>query len=144
MIRRSSCVVSVRGLGGGLGENLDRLMVPGGATLDDLKLMREHSPDRVQIKAAGGIRTLDQLLEVRDLGVSRVGASATSRYSGYLPDPVETSRDFNLTCRCNTDVSCMPIVIFSCLQLPVPGRVSLRMSSSFPVEADGSSLPQPN
>ena len=49
----------------------------GGATLDDLKLMREHSPERVQIKAAGGIRTLDQLLEVRDLGVSRVGASAT-------------------------------------------------------------------
>ncbi|HAW30938.1 MAG TPA: deoxyribose-phosphate aldolase, partial [Planctomycetaceae bacterium] len=30
-----------------------------------------------EIKAAGGIRTLDQLLEVRDLGVSRVGASAT-------------------------------------------------------------------
>ncbi|QDT92915.1 deoxyribose-phosphate aldolase [Gimesia algae] len=49
----------------------------GGVTLDDLKLMRAHSPDRVQIKAAGGIRTLDQLLEVRDLGVSRVGASAT-------------------------------------------------------------------
>jgi deoxyribose-phosphate aldolase len=49
----------------------------GGATLDDLKLMREHSPEWVQIKAAGGIRTLDQLLEVRDLGVSRVGASAT-------------------------------------------------------------------
>ncbi|WP_417385491.1 deoxyribose-phosphate aldolase [Gimesia sp.] len=49
----------------------------GGATLDDLKLMRTHSPERVQIKAAGGIRTLDQLLEVRDLGVSRVGASAT-------------------------------------------------------------------
>lgn len=49
----------------------------GGATLEDLRLMREHSPQKVQIKAAGGIRTLDKLLEVRDVGVSRVGASAT-------------------------------------------------------------------
>jgi deoxyribose-phosphate aldolase len=49
----------------------------GGATLDDLKLMREHSPPHVQVKAAGGIRTLDSLLEVRALGVTRVGASRT-------------------------------------------------------------------
>lgn len=49
----------------------------GGATLDDLRLMRQHSPDHVQVKAAGGVRELDKLLEVRDLGVSRVGASAT-------------------------------------------------------------------
>jgi len=48
-----------------------------GATIDDLKLMRAHSPDYVQVKAAGGIRTLDALLEVRAVGVSRVGASAT-------------------------------------------------------------------
>ena len=51
---------------------------PGGATLDDLRLMRKHSPPRVQVKAAGGIRTLDALLEVRALGVSRVGASKTA------------------------------------------------------------------
>jgi deoxyribose-phosphate aldolase len=49
----------------------------GGATLDDLRLMRQHSPDEVQVKAAGGIRTLDALLEVRSLGVTRVGASRT-------------------------------------------------------------------
>jgi deoxyribose-phosphate aldolase len=49
----------------------------GGATLDDLKLMREHSPAHVQVKAAGGIRDLDSLLEVRGIGVSRVGASRT-------------------------------------------------------------------
>jgi len=49
----------------------------GGATLEDLQLMRENTPSQVQVKAAGGIRTLDKLLEVRDLGVSRVGASAT-------------------------------------------------------------------
>jgi len=49
----------------------------GGATLDDLRLMREHAPPHVQVKAAGGVRTLDSLLEVRALGVTRVGASRT-------------------------------------------------------------------
>lgn len=49
----------------------------GGATDADLRLMREHSPAHVQIKAAGGIRTFDRLLEVRALGVTRCGASAT-------------------------------------------------------------------
>lgn len=49
----------------------------GGATLDDLALMRKHSPARVQVKAAGGIRDLDALLKVRELGVSRCGASRT-------------------------------------------------------------------
>jgi len=50
----------------------------GGATIEDLKLMREHSPNQVQVKAAGGIRDLDALLEVRALGVTRVGASRTT------------------------------------------------------------------
>jgi deoxyribose-phosphate aldolase len=50
----------------------------GGATDADLKLMRQHSPPQVQVKAAGGVRTLDRLLEVRALGVSRVGASRTA------------------------------------------------------------------
>jgi deoxyribose-phosphate aldolase len=49
----------------------------GGATLEDLKLMREHSPARVQVKAAGGIRTLDAALEVRAIGVTRFGATRT-------------------------------------------------------------------
>lgn len=49
----------------------------GGATVDDLKLMRAHTPEHIQIKAAGGVRTFDALLEVRELGVSRVGASRT-------------------------------------------------------------------
>lgn len=49
----------------------------GGANLDDLRLMREHTPPHVQVKAAGGIRTLDGVLEVRALGVTRVGASRT-------------------------------------------------------------------
>ena len=50
----------------------------GGATLDDLRLMRAHSPAHVRIKSAGGIRTLDALLEVRAIGVSRSGATRTA------------------------------------------------------------------
>lgn len=50
---------------------------PGGATIEDLKLMRQHSPPHVQVKAAGGIRTLDAVLEVRAIGVTRVGATRT-------------------------------------------------------------------
>jgi deoxyribose-phosphate aldolase len=48
-----------------------------GATIEDLKLMRECSPAWVQVKAAGGVRTFEKLMEVRALGVSRVGATAT-------------------------------------------------------------------
>ena len=51
---------------------------PSGATIEDLKLMRKHSPPHVQVKAAGGVRDLDKLLEVRALGVTRVGASKTA------------------------------------------------------------------
>lgn len=51
---------------------------PGGAAIEDLKLMRRHSPPGVQVKAAGGIRTLDALLEVRALGVTRIGATRTA------------------------------------------------------------------
>jgi deoxyribose-phosphate aldolase len=49
-----------------------------GATDHNLRLMREHSTPGVQIKAAGGVRTLDDLLRVRSLGVTRVGATATA------------------------------------------------------------------
>ncbi|MER3472738.1 MAG: deoxyribose-phosphate aldolase [Armatimonadota bacterium] len=49
----------------------------GGATLEDLKLLRQHSLPHVQVKAAGGIRMLDALLEVRAIGVTRVGATRT-------------------------------------------------------------------
>lgn len=50
----------------------------GGATLEDLALMRKHAPPHVQVKAAGGVRDLDALLQVRELGVTRVGASRTA------------------------------------------------------------------
>ncbi|WP_299537112.1 deoxyribose-phosphate aldolase [Ulvibacterium sp.] len=48
-----------------------------GATPEDLELMRAHSDSQVQVKAAGGVRTLDDLLKVKALGVSRIGATAT-------------------------------------------------------------------
>ncbi len=50
---------------------------PSGATDDDLKLMRKYAPPQVQVKAAGGVRTLDRLLEIRALGVTRSGATRT-------------------------------------------------------------------
>ena len=48
-----------------------------GATDHALRLMREHAAAGVQVKAAGGVRTLDDLLRVRKLGVTRIGATAT-------------------------------------------------------------------
>lgn len=51
---------------------------PSGSTLEDLRLMRATVSDRVQVKAAGGVRTLDALLAVLSLGVTRVGATATA------------------------------------------------------------------
>ncbi|HXY38242.1 MAG TPA: deoxyribose-phosphate aldolase, partial [Vicinamibacteria bacterium] len=49
----------------------------GGATDEDLVLMRQHTPAHVQVKAAGGVRDLDRLLRVRELGCTRSGATAT-------------------------------------------------------------------
>ena len=49
----------------------------GGATMDDLRLMRKHSAADVQVKAAGGVRDMDALLQCREIGVTRIGASAT-------------------------------------------------------------------
>ena len=50
---------------------------PSGATHDDLRLMRANTSPHVRVKAAGGVRTLDALLEVMALGVTRIGATAT-------------------------------------------------------------------
>jgi len=61
-----------------------------GATDHDLALMRRECPSTVQVKAAGGVRTLDDVLRVRALGVTRIGASATesileeARRRGYV------------------------------------------------------------
>ncbi|KAK9638186.1 hypothetical protein HCH54_009049 [Aspergillus fumigatus] len=68
-----------------------------GATVRHLRLMREKAGEKVQIKAAGGVRTLDDLLHVISLGVTRVGATATvaileeARKRGIGNEPVEVS-----------------------------------------------------
>ncbi len=49
-----------------------------GATLDDLRLMRANVADHIQVKAAGGVRTLPALLDVIDASVTRCGATATA------------------------------------------------------------------
>ncbi len=51
---------------------------PTGATLEDLRLMRANVGPNVQVKAAGGVRTLDALLAVIDAGCTRSGATATA------------------------------------------------------------------
>ena len=66
---------------------------PSGATHEDLALMRRTVSPHVQVKAAGGVRTLDALIDVMNLGVTRVGATATkviiddfrARKSGAAP-----------------------------------------------------------
>jgi len=66
---------------------------PSGATHDDLRLMRANTPAHIGVKAAGGVRTLDALIDVMDLGVTRIGATATetiildfrSRKAGSAP-----------------------------------------------------------
>lgn len=67
-----------------------------GATVEQLKLMRQHTAPHIQIKAAGGVRTLDDLLTVRELGVTRIGATATKTmlneaiqrgFAGSVPRP---------------------------------------------------------
>lgn len=50
----------------------------GGATIEDLALMLEHAPPPTEVKAAGGVRDLETLLKVKEMGVTRVGASATA------------------------------------------------------------------
>ncbi|OFY60753.1 MAG: deoxyribose-phosphate aldolase [Bacteroidetes bacterium RBG_13_42_15] len=49
-----------------------------GATAHDLELMRKHSAPQVKVKAAGGVRTLTDLLRFKEIGISRCGATATA------------------------------------------------------------------
>jgi len=50
-----------------------------GATPRDVQLMRKYCPPHIQIKAAGGIRTLEQFLQMKNAGASRIGVSATAK-----------------------------------------------------------------
>ncbi|PHR98622.1 MAG: deoxyribose-phosphate aldolase [Blastopirellula sp.] len=50
-----------------------------GAKVEDIRLMVQHTPGHIQVKAAGGIRDLDTLLQFRDLGATRIGTSSTEK-----------------------------------------------------------------
>ena len=75
-----------------------------GATEHDLALMRASCSPKVQVKAAGGVRDLDGLIKVRDLGATRCGATATAamldeyrrRESVEHADPVVTGKSATL------------------------------------------------
>ena len=51
---------------------------PTGATLEDIKIMKDNVSSKVKVKSAGGVRTLDVLLEYLDAGISRTGATTTA------------------------------------------------------------------
>lgn len=51
----------------------------GGATMEDLALMVKHTKKPTEVKAAGGVRDLETLWKVKELGVTRIGASATAK-----------------------------------------------------------------
>lgn len=84
-IKIKLCEISARGgadwvktsTGFGLVKQADGQLLTKGATKHDLRLMRAYSPAQVQVKASGGIRDLDGLILVRDLGCTRLGTSAT-------------------------------------------------------------------
>jgi deoxyribose-phosphate aldolase len=63
--------------GYGYNKLTDGHFATNGATLADCKLMVEHAGTIMQVKAAGGIRTLNDLLAFRAIGVTRIGATAT-------------------------------------------------------------------
>ena len=58
----------------------------GGATIEDLRIMREASPPHVKLKAAGGIRNLDGAIAVASIGCDRIGASKTAEILDALKD----------------------------------------------------------
>src|SRR5215471_14374216 len=53
---------------------------PSGYTVEDIKLLRKYLPEEIGVKAAGGLRTLDQVLEVYDLGCTRIGSTRTAAF----------------------------------------------------------------
>lgn len=64
--------------GYGYTKGIDGKFSTKGATLEDCKLMLENVAPGVQVKAAGGIRSLDELIKLKELGVTRIGATATA------------------------------------------------------------------
>ncbi|KAI9485800.1 MAG: deoxyribose-phosphate aldolase [Benjaminiella poitrasii] len=51
----------------------------GGATFEDIKLMRDSVPASMEVKASGGIKTLEQVLKYLELGATRIGSSSSGQ-----------------------------------------------------------------
>lgn len=66
-----------------------------GATEPHLILMRKHSKPSVQVKAAGGVRSLTDLIRVRKLGVTRIGATATAAMLDEAAQRLAAGEDLN-------------------------------------------------
>lgn len=75
-LKKMACVISERA--GADFVKTSTGFAPGGATFQDLRLMRQTVSQKVQVKAAGGIRELDTALLVRDLGGTRFGCTTTA------------------------------------------------------------------
>ncbi|MBO6015627.1 MAG: 2-deoxyribose-5-phosphate aldolase, partial [Lachnospiraceae bacterium] len=50
--------------------------IPGGSNLERIRKIKEHCGDRVKVKAAGGIRTREDMEEFLALGCERIGTSS--------------------------------------------------------------------
>ncbi|MGM0492815.1 MAG: deoxyribose-phosphate aldolase, partial [Armatimonadota bacterium] len=57
---------------------------PEGATVENVRLLREAAPDNVGVKAAGGIRTVEDCLAMIDAGATRLGTSSTAKIAEEL------------------------------------------------------------
>jgi deoxyribose-phosphate aldolase len=74
---------------------------PRGYTIEDIKLMRKHVPEEIGVKAAGGLRTVEQVLEVYALGCTRIGTTSTAaildewkaRLASQPPSPANSAGD---------------------------------------------------
>lgn len=64
--------------GFGFVKNAEGQLVGTGATLEDVRLMREHTSDAVQVKASGGIRNYADAVAFVELGATRLGTSGTA------------------------------------------------------------------
>lgn len=65
----------------------------GGATIEDLILMRNSSPSHVKLKAAGGVRDLDKAIAVAEIGCDRIGSSNTAAILDDLKRRLESSAE---------------------------------------------------
>jgi deoxyribose-phosphate aldolase len=72
---------------------------PGGATLDDVRLMFEVVRGRCQVKAAGGVRTLDEVLAYLQAGARRFGSTRTGQFVQEFQElPAEKRESFLQYC----------------------------------------------